>query len=198
MNKYDVIIIGGGAAGLSCALTLGSTQGKGEWAENRSILFLDAGRSDILGARFYNAAGLPSGILGLELLQNIRSQLTRYEQVHQKEGMVTQVTGEKGNFSVSVESGENFLADAIVLATGFHGFKIEGLGLEVVENKKSYKENKIQIEHTDFLVRPGLYVAGLLAGVSSQFIIAAGSGAQVACNIMAEWAGKNTVVHDKP
>lgn len=198
MNTYDVVIIGGGVSGLSCGLVLGSTKGRGTWAENRKILIIDNHHSDALGARFYNAVGLEEGILGRDQLEKMRLQLNRYDNVTQKESTVSRIKEENKKFIISTENGENFIADTIVLATGCNLFKIEGLDLEIVNNKKSHKENKIQIHNENFLVREGIYVAGLLSGVSSHFPIASGSGAQVACDIMSLWAGKNTIVHDKP
>lgn len=50
----------------------------------------------------------------------------------------------------------------------------------------------------DYKVKNGLYVAGLLAGLSSMYTAAAGSGVQVAINILSEWAGKPVVIHDVP
>ena len=47
-------------------------------------------------------------------------------------------------------------------------------------------------------IETDLHVAGLLAGGSSQFAIAAGIGAQVAVEILSSWAGKRTHVHDTP
>ena len=42
MMKYDVVIVGGGASGLSCALTLVSARGRGwQWAEGRKYLLFD-------------------------------------------------------------------------------------------------------------------------------------------------------------
>ncbi|RTZ69009.1 MAG: hypothetical protein DSZ21_00685 [Tenericutes bacterium] len=37
-NEYDVIIVGGGAAGLSLAITLGSAQEHFEWAQSKKVM----------------------------------------------------------------------------------------------------------------------------------------------------------------
>ncbi|MFN3786958.1 MAG: FAD-dependent oxidoreductase, partial [Sulfurihydrogenibium azorense] len=66
MERYDVVIVGGGPAGLSCALTLASAKGHFEWGENRKYLVIDNDSSDLLKAQLYNVPGLPQGILGRE------------------------------------------------------------------------------------------------------------------------------------
>ena len=47
MQKYDVIIVGGGVSGLSCAITLGSAKSKLDIAANKRILIIDAGASHL-------------------------------------------------------------------------------------------------------------------------------------------------------
>ncbi len=198
--KYDVIIVGGGASGLSCALTLASAKGRGwDWAENRRYIVFDTGRSDMNRAMFNNVPGIPRGTLGTELLEKIKEQIKSYGGVDFKEEKVVKIEGEKGNFKVYTENGNVYEGDYVVLASGFHRFEIECEGVEVVDNPKSPKPGRVMIKHDgDYKVREGLYVAGLLAGVSSMFTAAAGSGVQVAINILSEWAGKPVVIHDVP
>jgi len=199
--RYDVIIVGGGASGLACALTLASSQGRGwEWAEGKKFLVIDNGRSDLNKALLNNVPGVPTGTLGPELLQKIKDQIKAINNsVEFIEDKVTKVEGEKGNFKVYTEGGKVFEADYVVLASGFHKFEIECEGVEVVDNPKSPKPGRVMIKHDgDYKVRDGLFVAGLLAGVSSMYTAAAGSGVQVAINILSEWAGKPVVIHDVP
>ena len=199
--RYDVVIVGGGPAGLSCALTLASSQGRGwKWAEGKKFLVIDEGNSDLNKAMLKNVPGIPIGTLGPELLEKIREQIKELnDSVEIKQGKVVKVEGEKGNFKVYTESGEVYEAEYVVLAPGFHKFEIECEGVEVVDNPKSPKPGRVMVKHDgDYKVREGLFVAGLLAGVSSMFTAAAGSGVQVAINILSEWAGKPIVIHDVP
>ncbi len=199
MNKYDVIIIGGGAAGLSCALTLASSKGKFPWAEDRRFLVIDNNSSDLLKAMLNNVPGVKQETLGRELLKSIKEQIKSYGNVDIVNDRVVFARGERGNFVVETENEQRFEGDYLVLATGFHEFNIDGLELEVIPNQKAPRPGKIMIKtDSEGRVRDGLYVAGLLAGVSSMFTAAAGSGVQVACNIMEEWAGKPVVIHDVP
>lgn len=199
--RYDVVTVGGGPAGLACALTLASSQGRGwEWAEGKKFLVIDNGRSDLNKAMLDNVPGIPMGTLGPELLEKIREQIkATNDSVEFLEDTVTKVEGEKGNFKVHTQSGKVFEAEYVVLASGFHKFEIECEGVEVVDNPKSPKPGRVMVKHDgDYKVREGLFVAGLLAGVSSMYTAAAGSGVQVAINILSEWAGKPIVIHDVP
>jgi len=58
---YDTIIIGGGASGMSAAITLGSAQDKFDWAADKKILLIDSGKSDLKAASFWNAPGIYVG-----------------------------------------------------------------------------------------------------------------------------------------
>ncbi|WP_457599893.1 NAD(P)/FAD-dependent oxidoreductase [Hydrogenivirga sp.] len=198
--RYDVVIVGGGASGLSCALTLTSARGRGwDWAENRSYAVLDTGRSDMNRALFNNVPGVPRGTTGKELLETIRAQIESYGGVDFLQDEVVKVEGEKGSFRVHTSGGRVLESEVVVLASGFHRFEIECEGVEVLDNPKSPKPGRVMIRHdSDYRVKEGLYVAGLLAGGSSMFSVAAGIGVQVAINILSEWAGKPIVIHDVP
>ncbi|MEZ0360714.1 MAG: FAD-dependent oxidoreductase [Hydrogenobacter sp.] len=196
--KYDVIIIGGGASGLSCALTLASSRGRGwQWAENRNYLLFDVGRSDLNKAYLKNVPGLDP-IPGKELLIKIKKQIQQWGGVETLEEEVRSVSRENGVYSVKTALGKIFSADYIVLAVGFHCFDIEGLELEVKENAKSPKPGRVMVKHKDFEALPNLFVVGTLAGLSSHFTSCAGSGVEVACEILSRMAGKRIVIHDVP
>ena len=72
---YDVIIIGGGAAGYGAALTLASVENKFDWAKDKKYLMFDSGNSDILKASFFNLCGVEFGIGGDKLYENISHQI---------------------------------------------------------------------------------------------------------------------------
>ena len=198
--KYDVVIVGGGASGLSCALTLASSKGRGwEWAENRRYLVIYTGRSDMNRALFNNVPGVPQGTTGKELIETIKKQIEFYGGVDFLEDKVTKIEGRAREFKVFTEGGKEIEGEIVVLASGFHGFDIECEGVKVVDNPRSPKPGRVMLDHDEnFKVKDGLYVAGLLAGGSSMFTVAAGIGVQVAINILSLWAGKPVVIHDFP
>ncbi len=68
----------------------------------------------------------------------------------------------------------------------------------IPHQKANPKKDRIQLKNKDFLVKQGLYVCGTIAGLRSQFAIAAGSGATVATDILTLWNdGNHTKIHDK-
>ncbi|WP_333784347.1 FAD-dependent oxidoreductase [Thermocrinis sp.] len=196
---HDVIIIGGGASGLACALTLVSARGRDwSWAEDRKYLVFDTDQSDLNKAYLKNVPGLPP-ISGKELLSIMRKQIEDWGGVEFSQERVIKINREDdGNYKVVTESGAQYSSTYLVLACGFKEFSIEGLGLEVIENPKSPKPGRVMIKHKDYEVLPNLFVVGTLAGLSSHFASCAGSGVEVAVEILSRMAGKRIVIHDVP
>ncbi len=196
--RYDVAIVGGGASGLSCALTLVSARGRGwQWAEGRRYIVFDMDNSDLKKALLRNVPGLDN-VLGTDLLQKIREQIDQWDGVDFLQEEVKSIWKKEEGFELQTTSGKSFTADYVVLAGGFHSFNIEGLQVEVVENPKSPKPGRVMIKHKDFEVDKNLFVAGTLAGLSSHFTPCAGSGVEVAIEILSRFAGKRIVIHDVP
>lgn len=198
LMKYDVVIVGGGASGLSCALTLASSRGRGwQWAEGRRYLVFDTGSSDLHKAYLKNVPGVEA-IRGLELLERIKRQVEEWGGVDFLQEEVVRVERKEGLYQVESASGKVFSSDFVVLACGFHAFNIKGLELEVVENPKSPKPGRVMVKHDNFKAGENLFVIGTLAGLSSHFTSCAGSGVEVAIEILSIFAGKRIVIHDVP
>src|SRR3954451_12857679 len=71
-NAHDVIVVGGGIAGLSAAIYLGRAQ--------RDVVVIDSGHSMAKWEPVVqNYLGFPKGVGGEELLKNGRTQAERYE-----------------------------------------------------------------------------------------------------------------------
>jgi thioredoxin reductase len=195
---YDVIIVGGGASGLACALTLASSRGRNwDWAEGRTYLVFDRGKSDLQKAYLKNAPGIQP-ITGTQLLEVIREQIKDWGGVEFSNEKVVEIKKDGEIYKVYTEEGKEYSAKYVVLAGGFKEFSIKGLELEVVENPKSPKPGRVMIKHKDFEVMPNLFVVGTLAGLSSHFTSCAGSGVEVAIEILSRMAGKRIVIHDVP
>jgi thioredoxin reductase len=198
LAMYDVIIVGGGASGLACALTLASSRGRGwSWAEGRTYLVFDTGESDLHKAYLKNVPGVQP-MTGTQLLEVIREQIKDWGGVEFSNEKVVEIKKDGEVYKVYTEEGKEYSAKYVVLAGGFKEFSIKGLELEVVENPKSPKPGRVMIKHKDFEAMPNLFVVGTLAGLSSHFTSCAGSGVEVAIEILSRMAGKRIVIHDVP
>ena len=197
---FDVLIIGGGVAGISCALVLGSARNKHFASDKKIGIFTHQKSSNLQEALFNNAYGIPAGTLGSTLLLESTKQLSeQYPHVLQLDNeKVLRIEGIAGNFRLTTNK-TSYTTKTIVVATNSSvTFNIEGLMHFVIPHKKAVPEkNRIQLENIDHLVTNGIYVAGTLSGCRSQLAIAAGSGAAVATDLLTLWNnGIHSQVHD--
>lgn len=199
--SFDALIIGAGAAGLSCALVLGSAKEK-PFANNKNIGIIAHQKSSHLQtALFNNVLGLKPGTLGEDILSDGTEQLKAlYPHVTQiDKEKVTQIEQNSEGFKITTNKSEYF-SKIVVVAVGYTNLlTIKGLEPYVEPHPRAAVEkDRIWLKNTDHLVEDNLYVAGTLAGWRSQFAIASGSGAHVATDILTLWNdGKQTKVHDK-
>jgi len=197
---FDVLIIGGGVSGVSCALVLGSAHKKAFAQDKKIGIITHQKTSSLQEALFNNAYGIPAGKLGSELL------VESLEQLHDLYPHITQIEGEKvlkieenaPNFNV-ITNKNIYKTQNIVIGIGSaNTFAVEGLMEFVEPHKKAIAEKqRIQLKNDDHKVTEGIYVAGTLAGHRSQLAIAAGSGAAVATDILTLWNdGISSQAHD--
>ncbi len=200
METFDVLIIGGSVSGLSCALILGSAVHK-PFANNKKIGIVAHQKSSALNdALLNNVLGLKKETRGNQVLADGRAQLSElFPHVIQIENeKVTKIEGEFPNFTVFTNK-NSYNAKSIVVAVGASNlFNIEGLMQFVIPHHSlPPKKERIMLKNNNHLVAEGIYVAGVLAGWRSQFAIAAGSGAQVATDILTLWNdGYHSMIHD--
>ena len=197
---FDVLIIGGGVSGMSCALILGSASKKTYAADKKIGIFTHQKSSSLQEALFNNAYGITPGKLGADLLIESTAQLSQwYPNVVQiADEKVVKVEGRYPDFTVFTNK-NTYQAKMIVVAVGYSNtFVIEGLTDYVETHGKAIPEKqRIQLKNNDHKVDEGIYVAGTLAGWRSQLAIAAGSGAAVATDILTLWNnGADSQSHD--
>ena len=197
---FDVLIIGGGVAGVSAALIFGSAKEKSFMVDKKIGIIAHQKASSLQNALFNNAYGIAPGTLGRNLLNSSLEHLQNlYPQILQIEGeKVVRISGEFGNFSITTNK-NTYHSKLIMIGIGAgNPFTIEGLENYIIPHKKSAPEkNRIQLENNDHLVTEGIYAIGTLAGHRSQLVIAAGSGASAATDVLTLWNdGKPVQIHD--
>ncbi|QWF85180.1 NAD(P)/FAD-dependent oxidoreductase [Amycolatopsis sp. CA-230715] len=107
--SFDIVVIGGGAAGLSGALTLGRAR--------RSVLVIDAGEPrNSPAAHAHNYLGR-EGVAPRELLAIGREEVARYG-VAVRDGRVTGAERDADGFRVHVADGTSVTARRLLVATG--------------------------------------------------------------------------------
>ena len=84
--SFNALIVGGGVAGMQCALVLGSAKNKAFAADKNIGIILHQKTSHLQNALFNNVLGLPPGKLGANVLVEGKKQLaTLYPQISQIE-----------------------------------------------------------------------------------------------------------------
>jgi thioredoxin reductase len=109
-DLLDVIIVGGGPAGLSAALVLGRCR-------RRAIVF-DAGHPRNEASHALHGYLTRDGIPPAEFLQIGREQLARYDTIELRPVKVMGVERGDARFTVTIAGGEQFSARMLLLATG--------------------------------------------------------------------------------
>ena len=198
---FDSLVVGGGVAGMQCALLLGSAKEK-TYAKNKKIgIIMHQRASHLQTALFNNVLGLPKGKLGSDILLEGKEELkNRYPHVAQIENeKVIAVLEIEERYKVITNKNE-YESKIVVIALNYaKPFDIAGLERYVEKHSRANPmKDRIQLRNFNHLINHGLYVCGTIAGWRSQFAIAAGSGASVATDILSLWNDNiSTKIHDK-
>ncbi|MGL4744560.1 MAG: NAD(P)/FAD-dependent oxidoreductase [Phycicoccus sp.] len=107
---YDVIIVGGGAAGISAAQVLGR--------QRRRVLLVDGGHPRNRPADGIHMYLSRDGFPPLQLLEVGRDELAAYHSVDLHQGQVSTVAGEIDDFTVTLADATVHSARRLLLATG--------------------------------------------------------------------------------
>ena len=107
---YDVLVVGGGAAGLSAALVLGRAR--------RSVLLLDDGKPRNAPADTSHGFVTQDGTSPAKLLRDARAQLVPYTTESLANDSVRRIAKRKFGFALTATSGATFHGRGLLLTTG--------------------------------------------------------------------------------
>ena len=112
-TTYDVLILGGGPAGLSAAIYTSRANLK-----TMIIAGFPAGGQLMLTSDVENYPGFPQGVLGPQLIEVFRKQALRFGSEVIDENVV-EISGDyKSGFMVKTNSGSTYLGKSVIIATG--------------------------------------------------------------------------------
>jgi thioredoxin reductase (NADPH) len=110
MQETEVLVIGGGPAGLSAALYLGRF--------DRRVVLFDAGQGRSTWHQInHNYLGFPGGIAARELRERGYEQLAEYPHVQVERHKIDELRRENGGFIAAGQAGE-WYGQAVILCTG--------------------------------------------------------------------------------
>jgi thioredoxin reductase (NADPH) len=180
-----VAVVGGGAAGLTAALFL---QRGGVATE-----VFDQDRSILKRARLQNLPGAHD-LEGRELLTQLRTELSE-RNVPITNTKVDDVVPTADTFQV-MSGGDTVEAQFIVLASGQGTIKLASLNVAITDARQPFVKVNVITDHWGATSVPGVWAAGVAAGWPSQAVVCAGSGANVAIEIISRIKGEFWVDHD--
>jgi len=108
-HQHDVVVVGGGAAGLSGALTLARAR--------RSVVVIDAGEQRNRPASGVHGLLTRDGLPPAELVALGRAEVERYGGTV-LDGRVVALAGSAGAFAVTLDDGRSFGARRLLITTG--------------------------------------------------------------------------------
>ena len=185
----DVVVIGGGPAGLASSLFL--RRG------GLDVVVVDSEHSTLKQARLRNVPLVDAaGMSGPEFLKGFRSQVEE-SGVEFVAGSAVDLEPMPGGFITRLREGNELTSSIVILATGSLKIRMSVPGLKVVEAKQPYVKANLACNAVGETGATGVYVAGVAAGLPSQVMIAAGHGALVAHHILSELRGEWWVDHDE-
>lgn len=124
-NNLDVLIVGGGPAGMSAALVLGRS------LMNVAIVNEEKPRNIVTQAS--HGFLTRDGYHPIQFLEIAKEQIKQYESIEYVKNKVLKISKEEDSFNVVLKSGREFKTKRVIFATGFKD-NIAEIGLKGVED----------------------------------------------------------------
>ena len=123
MNSYDVAIIGGGVSGLTASIYTSRA-----FLKTINIAGFPAGGQLMWTTEVENFPGFPEGIMGPDLIDNMRKQAVRFGTEFLDENVIS-ITGEfNSGFTIKTEGNSVFKVKSIIIAVGSSPKKLNAPG----------------------------------------------------------------------
>jgi thioredoxin reductase len=116
---FDVLIIGGGVSGISCALVLGSAKNKSFVTDKKIVVIAHQKTSSLQEALLNNVYGIASGKLGSHLLsesiQHLSESYPHIDQIPNEK--VLKIEGESTEFTITTNK-NTYKSKIVVVGIG--------------------------------------------------------------------------------
>jgi len=123
MNTFDVAIIGGGVSGLTASIYTSRA-----FLKTLNIAGFPAGGQLMWTTEVENFPGFPEGIMGPDLIENMRKQAIKFGTNFIDENVVS-ITGDyESGFTIKSESNQEFTAKSIIISVGSNPKKLNAPG----------------------------------------------------------------------
>ncbi|MGQ8875348.1 NAD(P)/FAD-dependent oxidoreductase [Paenibacillus sp. TSA_86.1] len=130
LSKYDVVIVGGGPAGLNAALVLGRAR--------KNVLVIDDQKPRNWVTRETHGFLTRDGVSPREFRRIAKEEIAAYPSVQFTSDTVTEITGHDGEFVVKTVEGETYISKKILFAVGKKDLPLNITGLSEVYGKSAF------------------------------------------------------------
>jgi thioredoxin reductase (NADPH) len=186
-SMYDLVIVGGGPAGASAATFAGHA--------GLQTVVLDADKGMTRRAMLYNHLGFPEGLTGPDLVDRGQEQAEKLGAEWVKADVASLERRDDG-FVLTAEDGRTFESREVLLASGANLALAKQAGIETRPGIEPRINEVLAVDADGRTSLPGVWAAGVAAGLSVHTIVTAGDGARVAINIISGQKGQRYVWHD--
>lgn len=123
MNSYEVAIIGGGVSGLTASIYTSRA-----FLKTLNIAGFPAGGQLMWTTEVENFPGFPEGIMGPDLIDNMRKQAIKFGTSFVDENVISITGNYESGFTIKSESNQEFTAKSIIIAVGSSPKKLNAPG----------------------------------------------------------------------